>query len=226
MLAGVAIIPSAPLLVPDLVGAAADEDAELTAAALEAAARLPDSWLVLGAGAHDRVVPAGACGTFAGYGVDLPVRLAPGTPAAPPTTLPLCALIAGWVRGRVRPEAGAEVHVFGADPVAAHTAGRRLRGRIDSAGRPMGVLVVADGATTLTAGAPGGHRPADAADQRRLDAALAGGEPAALAGLPETIGGRAAFAALGGLADPPRCVTELYRGAPYGVGYFVGFWAP
>ncbi|OBJ74242.1 hypothetical protein [Mycobacterium sp. 1274756.6] len=224
MLAGVAIIPCAPLLVPDLVGTA--DTADLTAAALDAAARLPASWLVLGAGEHDRVVRPAESGTFAGYGVDLPVRLSPGAATGTPAALPLCALIAGWVRERVRPDATAEVHVFG-DPATAGAAGRRLRAGIDAAGHPVGVLVVADGATTLTPAAPGGHHPADAAAQRVLDTALAGGDTGALGALAPAIGGRAAFAALGGLVGPPPgAVTELYRGAPFGVGYFVGVWTP
>jgi hypothetical protein len=32
---------------------------------------------------------------------------------------------------------------------------------------------------------------------------------------------------LAGLAEPEaRSCTEFYRGAPYGVGYFVGVWQP
>jgi hypothetical protein len=32
---------------------------------------------------------------------------------------------------------------------------------------------------------------------------------------------------LAGLAEPaPRSVKELYRAAPYGVGYFTGVWQP
>jgi hypothetical protein len=32
---------------------------------------------------------------------------------------------------------------------------------------------------------------------------------------------------LAGLAEPaPRWAKELYRGAPFGVGYFAGVWQP
>jgi len=39
--------------------------------------------------------------------------------------------------------------------------------------------------------------------------------------------GRVAYQVLAGLAGrPPRSAKELYRGAPYGVGYFAGVWYP
>jgi len=105
--------------------------------------------------------------------------------------------------------------------------GRELRSVIDEIDGPVGVLVVADGANTLTEKAPGGYDPGSAAVQSALDDALATGDAAALAELPPSITGRAAWQALAGLADPrPRSAKELYRGAPLGVGYFVGVWLP
>jgi hypothetical protein len=152
------------------------------------------------------------------------VRLAPG--ADRPADLPLCVLIAGWVRGQLRPDAQVVVHTH-TDPGAALAAGKRLRAEIEQSPEPIGVLILADGANTLTAAAPGGHHPADVGIQRALDDALAGGDVAALIGLPPQVIGRAAFAALAGLAGkPPRTATQLYRDAPYGVGYFVGNWEP
>ena len=63
--------------------------------------------------------------------------------------------------------------------------------------------------------------------QHALDEALAAGDVAALTRLPATIVGRVAYQVLAGLAEPaPRSAKELYRGAPYGVGYFVGVWQP
>ena len=95
------------------------------------------------------------------------------------------------------------------------------------AGEPVGVLVVADGANTLTPAAPGGHRPADTAAQQAVADALGRGDVAALHRLPPEILGRVPFTVLAGLAGaPPGSVTECYRGAPYGVGYFVGCWTP
>lgn len=215
-------MPSAPVLVPELAGTAA-EAAELRAAALTAARALPTRWVVLGAG-PDAVYGAESTGTFAGFGADVAVRLSPD--AQQPVDLPLAALVAGWVRGQVAPDAEAVVHCC-ADPAAALATGRRVRTEIDEDGELAGVLLVADGAHTLNPAAPGGYQPDDVECQRALDDALAGGDVAALTGLPPQVVGRAGFAALAGLlGTAPRGVTQLYRDAPYGVGYFVGVWQP
>lgn len=232
MLSTIAIIPCAPVLVPELAGAAAAELSDLSAAVLAAAALLPPRWIVVGTGSADDVLGPGgpdSVGTFAGFGADVPVRLSPqtGERPAPPVEFPVCALLAAWVRGRVRPEASARVHVYRADhdPDTALAQGRQLRAEIDRAPDPVGVLVVADGANTLTAGAPGGYDPGTADAQLALDDALANGELTVLTGLPQQILGRVAFQVLAGLAEPgPRSAKEFYRGAPYGVGYFAGAW--
>jgi hypothetical protein len=63
--------------------------------------------------------------------------------------------------------------------------------------------------------------------QAALDDVLACGDTAALARLPRSVVGRVAYQVLAGLAGrPPRSAKELYRGAPYGVGYFAGVWYP
>ena len=233
MLSAIAIVPAAPLLVPELAGAAAEEVADLTAAVLAAAALLPPRWIVVGTGQADDVLgPAIAAGTFAGFGADVRVRLSPQEPkneADMPVEMPLCALLAAWIRGQARPDARAQVHVYRSDHDAetALVRGRQLRAEIDRAPEPVGVLVVADGANTLTPSAPGGHHPGDADAQRDLDDALAIGDVAALAELPPQILGRVAFQVLAGMTEPgPRSAKELYRGAPYGVGYFAGVWQP
>lgn len=228
MLGAIAIIPSAPVLVPELAGAAADEVAELRTAVFAAAASLPPRWIVIGVGSADAVVGPDSVGTFAGFGVDLAVRLSPNA-SAQPVELPLCALFAGWVRAQAQPDARAEVRVYAGhhDVEAALTLGRQLRSEIDQAPDPTGVLVVADGANTLTPAAPGGYHPGDADVQRALDDALACGDVTALTRLPQQVVGRVAFQVLAGLAEPaPRSAKELCRAAPYGVGYFAGIWQP
>lgn len=227
-MSAIAIIPSAPVLVPELAGAAADEVAELRAAMVAAVAALPPRWVAVGVGAADGVVGPDGVGTFAGFGVDLAVRLSPQA-SAQPGELPLCALIAGWIRAQAQPDASTEVRVYAEshDAQTAIALGRRLRGEIDESAEPTGVLIVADGATTLTPAAPGGYHPEDADVQRALDDALACGDVAALTRLPEQVRGRVAFGVLAGLAEPvPRSAKELYRAAPYGVGYFAGVWQP
>ena len=237
MLSAIAIIPSAPVMVPELAANAAGELADLRDAVFTAAGSLPSRWIAVGVGAADAVLGPDTAGTFAGYGVDQRVTLSPGTSDSL-TELPLCALIAGWVRGHANPEARAEVRVFAADHDvdAALARGRRLRAEIDEAADPIGVLVVADGAHTLTPPAPGGYDPDSIPTQAGLDDALAAGDAAALTRLPDGIVGRVGYQVLAGLAgypesssrpDPaPRAAKELYRGAPYGVGYFAGVWLP
>ncbi|OBI52918.1 hypothetical protein [Mycobacterium sp. E787] len=225
MLGAIAIVPSAPVLVPELAGAASAEVADLTAAVLAAAALLPPRWVAVGTGRADEALGPDSGGTFAGFGVDVRVGLSPQADAA--GDLPLCALLAGWVRGRARPEASARVRVYRSDhdTGTALARGRQLRAELDRSPDAVGVLVVADGANTLTPAAPGGYHPDDAEAQAALDDALANGDVAALAALPPQILGRVAFQVLAGLAEPgPRSAKELYRGAPYGVGYFAGFW--
>jgi hypothetical protein len=228
VLSAIAIIPSAPVLVPELAGAAADEVAELRAAMVAAVATLPPRWIAVGVGGSDGVVGPQAVGTFAGFGVDVPVALSPQA-GGRPAELPLCALIAGWVRGQAQPEAAVQVRVFAErhENATAVDLGRQLRSEIDQYSGPTGVLIVADGANTLTPSAPGGHQPADVDLQRALDDALASGDLAALTRLPAQVRGRVAFGVLAGLAEPvPRSAKELYRSEPYGVGYFAGVWQP
>jgi hypothetical protein len=228
VLSAIAIVPSAPVLVPELAGAAAAELADLAAAVVAAASLLPPRWIVVGTGRTDEALGPGFTGTFAGFGVDVRVRLSPQAPEEP-AEAPLCALMGAWVRGQARPEASAQVRVCRSDhdADAALALGRQLRAEIDQSGDPIGVLVVADGANTLTPAAPGGYDPRNADAQLALDEALAGGDVAALARLPGQILGRVAFQVLAGLTEPgPRTAKELYRGAPYGVGYFAGVWQP
>jgi hypothetical protein len=227
VLSAIAIVPSAPVMVPQLAANAADELADLRDAVFTAAASLPSRWVAVGVGASDAVLGPDSQGTFAGYGVEVRVTLSPD--AGEPTELPLCALVAGWVRGQTAPDARAEVQVYAADHGrdVALARGRRLRAEIDAAGDPIGVLVVADGAHTLTPTAPGGYHPESIPVQAALDDALAAGDTVALCGLSDEIVGRVAYHVLSGLAGPgPRAAKELYRGAPYGVGYFAGVWQP
>ena len=222
----IAIVPSAPVLVPELAGAAAAEVADLRTAVIAAAAALPERWIAIGVGVSDAVFGPSSVATFAGFGADVRVQLSPGN-AGDPAELPLCALFTGWLRGQAQPDATAEARVYSVDldTTAAMARGRRLRHEAEQTGDPVGLLVVADGATTLSPAAPGGYHPGDVDVQHALDDALATGDIAALMQLPDQVVGRVAFQALAGLAEPaPRSAKELYRGAPYGVGYFAGIW--
>jgi hypothetical protein len=226
VLSAIAIVPSAPVMVPELAASAAAELADLREAVFAAASALPQRWIAVGVGPTDTVVGPRQTGTFAGYGLDLRVALSADAVDAP-GELPLCALVAGWVRGQVNPQARAEVRAYSGDhePDAATDLGRRLRTQIEHADDPVGVLVVADGVHTLTPPAPGGYDPDSIPVQHTLDDALARGDTAALARLPRSVVGRVAYQVLAGLGAP-KSADELYRGAPYGVGYFAGVWHP
>jgi len=225
VLSAVAIIPSAPVLVPELAGTATAELTDLHAAVSTAVAVLPPRWIAVGAAGAEVVIPADAVGTFAGYGVDITVT---GTADATHVVdMPLCALIAAWTRGRYRPDASVETHCYAGesdDPVAD---GRALRTQIDESGIQTGVLIIADGYPTLTPSAPGGYLPETLPRQDALDDALAGGDTGVLGRLDDGVVGRVAFGVLAGLAGAgPHDARQYYRGAPYGVGYFVGVWRP
>jgi hypothetical protein len=233
VLTAIALVPSAPVMVPRLAGGAAGELADLRAAVARSVSGLPDRWVAIGVGPADLVLTPPGVGTFAGYGADVPVALAPAALSSDtgraPVELPLCALIAGWVRGEFAAHAAAEVRVHSDDLDAdsAVTRGRELRALIEQADGDIGVLVVADGCHTLTPPAPGGYDPDSVPVQAALDDALAAGDSAALCRLPGSVVGRVAYQVLAGLTEPaPSGAEEFYRGAPYGVGYFVGRWTP
>ncbi len=244
-----ALVPSPPLLVPELCGRPGapggdpdDPVAVLRAAALDAAAALAASaarWTVLGVGERDQNFPSTTRGTFRGFGADVVVGLgpAPREPAPADAQLPLPVLIAGWLRERVAPGIEVTARLLAADTAPAECAeiGTALRAELDADPAPHAVLVVGDGAATLTVQAPGYLDERAAPEQERVDAALRAGARAGLAALDPVlcadllIEGRAAYQALAGLfaADPadPR-VRTLYQGAPFGVGYDVSVWQP
>lgn len=215
----IAICPSTPLLVPELGGEAAAETGELRAASVTVARSLPAQWIAIGVG--DGQYHADISGNFAGYGAD--VRVSLSDRIGKPAQLPLPVLIAGWLRSRAEADE-AEVRLVG-PATDALAFGRALRGEIERRPVPPGILIVADGANTLTDKAPGGYRPDAEAAQRAVVDALTRGDAASLRHLPDVITGRAAYQALAGLVDSDvveaRC---LYRGSPYGVGYFAGIW--
>lgn len=233
-----ALVPSPPLLVPELMGAGAAETADLRTAAVSATTHLAsmvDRWIVLGVDRTSSTYGEATVGTLRGFGVDVVVSLSGGTAqtAADPD-LPLAVLIAGWLRGVAAPDDAVEVRTIAADASPGWCAefGEELRREIDASAQSWGVLVLADGANTLTPKAPGSFDERAEELQRRIDDALASADVDALARLdPDLcaslgVGGRAAWQVLAALAGADATTTsELYRGAPFGVGYFVGTWA-
>ncbi|WP_157121075.1 hypothetical protein [Nocardia miyunensis] len=181
---------------------------------------------------------AGTIGTFRGYGADVRVALSEvalqGDGPADPG-LPLAVLIGGWVRGCVGDEVRADAWLVDQDAPAGRCVelGERLRRELDAQPEAHGVLVIADGAATLSTSAPGYLDPRAQAVQDRIDDALSAGEATVLTTLDTDlcaelgVSGRAAYQVLAGLfsGDVPK-VETLYRAAPFGVGYQVSTWRP
>ncbi len=241
------------MLVPELCGGAAPAGAaaavppeEPAVTALRTAvlalgrelAGVASQWTVLGAGATDQEYDSGATGSFRGFGPAVTVSLGgpPEISGANPD-LPLAVLIAGWLRGAVAPDVlvRAQLLAAGSSPARCAEAGAKLRAELDSMDEPRAVLVVADGAATLSTAAPGYFDPRAEAVQTELERALAAGDRAALLALDPALcaelmlSGRVAYQALAGLfaGDPePPVAAERYRDAPYGVGYYAGLWRP
>ncbi|GAC80317.1 hypothetical protein SAMN04488550_1985 [Gordonia malaquae] len=228
MLAQVAIVPSAPVLLPELSGPDAPEVIDVRAAALAAAESLgtaAERWVAIGADGPNR--------RFSSYGVDVPVTLRAG---GDDERSPLSMLIAAWLRGQTSPAASIRPLVVDPSwtPQEAASAGFDLAASIGDYPIPVGVLVVADGATALTPSAPGGgDRPSAHALQRTVDDAIASVDLEALAALDpaaceaDGVGGRVALQVLAALARGHEMTSELrYADAPLGVGYTVATWTP
>ena len=218
MVSAVAFCPSPPLLVPELAAGAAGELDPLRAACREAVRRLlaarPDEVVVIGTGPGGGRFPPGTTGTLAGYGLPVTAAL-PGAPPRP-GPLPLPLTLGAWLL------AGAGVPC----------AGVAVDG--DAPGLPdaPAYLVVGDGSARRSDRAPGyvdaRAEPFDAT----VAAALAAGDAGALRDLDPALGadllaaGVPAWRAVGhALAGRRYAADLLYDAAPYGVGYFVAFWA-
>ncbi|MFW0873625.1 hypothetical protein [Rhodococcoides corynebacterioides] len=236
MLSAVAFVPSPPLLVPELMGAASDEMTELRDAALGAVrdlAERSDVLLAVGVDTHAGLLSS-VVGTYVGWGADVVVRTAPDASGSPDPKLPLAATTVGWLRERTAPASAIDVVLVAvdADAAACASAARDIGARAGGPER-VGLLVVADGATTLTAAAPGAFDDRAEGVQQRIDDALAAVDTATLRSLDPAlcaelgVAGRAAWQVTAAVVDAAgRSFTgrTWYRAAPYGVGYTVGSW--
>ncbi|MFZ2510118.1 MAG: hypothetical protein WAW85_03380 [Gordonia sp. (in: high G+C Gram-positive bacteria)] len=243
MLAHIAVVPSAPLLVPELAGPQAFDTAPVRAAATAAVRRLATHagrWVAVGVADRPLGGPARVTctdhGDFGAYGVPIRVQIPRAAGAEPP---PLAMLLAGWL-GAQAAQAPSSITPCIVDPDLAPDVARQV-GRDLGFGDtdPVNLLVVADGATALSPGAPGGgERESAWALQRRIDAALAAADPAGLAGLTvaecvaEGVGTRVAWQVLAGVLESlaacgiPVTSEISYAAAPFGVGYTVGNLTP
>ncbi|MFE1383240.1 hypothetical protein ACFW6S_30260 [Streptomyces sp. NPDC058740] len=235
MLVAAAVCPCPPLLVPAVAAGAAPELADARTACSDAlavlAASRPDRLVVVGpAGVDGRGVhPAGSAGSFAGFGVDLTVRLGSGPGGERP--LPASLAVAAWLLEQTG-WADAPVEGLGVgeelESARCAAAGREIAAAADR----VALLVMGDGSACRTLKAPGyldeRAEGFDAAAARALGTA----DTAALLALDAELAqalqaaGRAPWQVLAGAAEGAGLEGRLlHEGAPYGVGYFVAAWS-
>lgn len=224
MIVRAAVVPHPPLLVPELV---VGTDADVTAlrtACLAVATRLTSAathWLAVGAGPAGVVGPD-AVGTFAGFGVDVVVRLGDTATGAPDAAMPLPALVAGWLREHTA-AAAVTVRLVPPDlpPDDCYLLGEQL-----AAGQePVGLLIVGDGSHRHGDRAPG--RPDDRAGpfDDAVHEALANADAKALRTLDPDLAaelgaaGRAPWQVLAGALGDRRWTAEASLHIPFGVAY-------
>ncbi|MBT2440646.1 class III extradiol dioxygenase subunit B-like domain-containing protein [Streptomyces sp. ISL-36] len=235
MLVAAAVCPCPPLLVPDVAVGAADELAGARTACADAvgllAASRPDRLYVVGPAGEDAAgtFPAGSVGSFAGFGVDLSVRLGTGPVGERP--LPTSLSVGAWLLERAH---WADAPIEGLavaerlDEARCGAVGRELAASADR----VALLVMGDGSACRTLKAPGyldeRAAPFDAAAARALGAA----DLEALRALDENLAyelkaaGRAPWQVLAGAAEGAGLEGRLlYEEAPYGVGYIVAAWS-
>lgn len=240
MLVAAAVCPCPPLLVPAVAAGAAPEldaarEACADAVGLLAASR-PDLLVVVGPAdqAARGTYPQGAPGSFAGFGVDLDVRLGPAPAdghAREERALPPSLAVGAWLLERSG-WSDAPVEGLGVgEPLEAARcadAGRSLGARADR----VALLVMGDGSACRTLKAPGYLDERAAAFDEGVASALGTADTRALLELDAELAyelkaaGRAPWQVLAGAAEGAGLAGRLlYEDAPYGVGYFVAVWS-
>lgn len=232
MITRIAVVPYPPLLVPELTVRSTSVIEPVRSACLRATTILTESateWVAVGV---DRSGPPelgpGTTGTFAGYGVDVPVSLHEHERTTPDPDLPLPALVAGLLRA----QAGARsVRMRLLDPDAPAEQAAELGERLDASGPETALLVLAEGGSHRDERSP--HPPdprAEVLDEvlrralRDVDrAALLGLDPGECAEL--GVRSRAAWQVAAGAAGRGSWQAEpLYSDTPLGITYHVGVW--
>ncbi|GAB2879951.1 class III extradiol dioxygenase subunit B-like domain-containing protein [Streptomyces deserti] len=237
MLVAAAVCPCPPLLVPELAAGAAPELDAARAACTDAlgvlAAARPDRLVVVGpadsAGAE--TYPAGAKGSFRGFGVALDVRLGPDKGAEPERELPYSLAVAAWLLERTG-WADAPIEGLGVGEPLTPERCIQIGGEIAGRAGRVALLVMGDASACRTLKAPGyldeRAEPFDAEVARALGTADADALVALDTGLARElkVSGRAPWQVLAGAAEGTRLEGALlYEDAPYGVGYVVATWS-
>jgi aromatic ring-opening dioxygenase LigB subunit len=226
-----AVVPHPPLLVPELV---AGTDADVTAvreACLAVATRLTSAaprWLAVGTGPAGVLGPD-AAGTFAGFGVDVPVRMSDSATSSPDPAMPLSALVTAWLRENTGAVA-VIMHLIPPDlsPEDCYALGEHLAADPE----PVGLLVAGDGSHRHGERAPG--RPDDRAGpfDTAVHEALRSADAKALQALDPTLAaelgaaGRAPWQVLAGAMGHGRWTADARLLVPFGVAYHLAVLDP
>jgi hypothetical protein len=221
-------------LVPQLAAGAAAETEELRQACLSAVGHLHDAsadqLVVVGNGPIPGAADPTARGSLAGYGAPIEVALG-SRPSDGPPVLPLSVTIGVWLL-RETGHAGL-VHARVVRDQATPAECAAIGARIAAFPGRTALLVMGDGSARRETRSPGYVDERAIPFDDEVVAALAKGDPAALAGLDPALAtelsavGRAPWQVLAGAAAGQQWHADLlYADAPYGVGYFVATWAP
>lgn len=235
-----AVCPHPPLLVPQVAtGQQVAARGPAQRAVRWLAERAPDLLVIVGAGAQTSRFPAGAVGSFAGFGVDMTVQLPSAThegasmgfAGLPMATgqLPLSLSVGGWLLAQAG-WSGPTLPLALADdltPAAAAGLGNAL------ARQParIAILAMGDGSACRTEKAPGWLDPRAEAFDAAVTAALAAGDSAGLLAVDPRqarellAAGRPAWQFLAGsFRDAAPVASVRYDDAPFGVQYTVATW--
>ena len=231
MIVRAAVVPTPPLLVPELVAGADADVTAVRAACLAVTTRLTSAathWVAVGAGPAGVLGPDSA-GTFAGFGVDVVVRASAGATGAPDPAMPLSALVTAWLRAQAAAEE-VTVHLVPPDltPDECFALGEHLADTVE----PVGLLVAADGSHRHGDRAPG--RPDDRAGpfDDAVHDALANADAKALMALDPALAaelgaaGRAPWQVLAGVLARGEWSADARLMIPFGVAYHLAVLDP
>ena len=222
--AAVAFCPCPPLLVPAVAGRAAADTAALRAACATAVGAVlatgPDVVVVVGGEAGCGRFGDGDGGDLRGFGVDLVVPFA-GRARPGARRTPTAHTLGAWLLD----QAGYPGVRIGVGP-------DDLAGALDDLQGPVAVLAMGDGSARRSLKAPGHLDDAAAPFDDAVAAALAAGDPDALAELDPEEGARLlaagvpAWRAVGTALAGREVTGRLHvHEAPFGVGYLVADWS-
>lgn len=231
MIVRAAVVPHPPLLVPELVAGTDLDVAAVRDACLAVATRLTSAaarWVAVGTGPAGVLGPD-AAGTFAGFGVDVPVRMSGTSTASPDPAMPLSALVTAWLRE----QSGAHdviMHVIPPDLPSedCYALGERLAAEPE----PVGLLIAGDGSHRHGERAPG--RPDDRAGpfDDAVHEALRDADAKALQALDPKLAdelgaaGRAPWQVLAGAMGDGTWTADARLLVPFGVAYHLAVLDP